>query len=341
MTDSHVTRDGPPDEGSLPAAAGDPSPSRVSAEGQAAIARALAFVAAADAANTRRAYRADWDHFAAWCGRAGFAPLPTTPASIAAYLAAHADSLAAATLSRRVAAIARVHRSAGRPIDTRDALIRDALRGIRRQHGGPRRQAAALTTAEIRQIVAACGPDLAGLRDRALILLGYAGALRRSELVGIDVEHLTPTADALVLLLPRSKGDPDGEGQRVSIGRGKNRDTCPVRAVEGWLRAAGIRFGPVFRKVSASGTVEPHRLHPESVRVLLRARAAAAGITGTRLEPLSAHSLRAGFVTQSYLAGARDEEIMEHTRHRSVVTMRRYVRRARLTKGAATARLDL
>lgn len=341
MTGKYGSAEGSPDESGLPMAAGHAVPARGTAEGHAAVAKALAFVAAADAANTRRAYRADWDHFTAWCARTAFTALPAVPATIAAYLAAHAESLAAATLARRVTAIDRVHRAAGQPLDTRDALIRDALRGIRRENGAPRRQAAALTTAEIRQIVAACGRGLTGLRDRALILLGYAGALRRSELVGLDVEHLTFRADALVLLLPRSKGDPGGEGKRVSIGRGRRPETCPVRAVEAWLQAAGLRFGPVFRKVSVGGTVEPHRLHPESVRVLLRARAAAAGITGTRLEPLSAHSLRAGFVTQAYLAGARDEEIMEHTRHRSVVTMRRYVRRARLTTGAATARLDL
>ena len=114
-----------------------------------------------------------------------------------------------------------------------------------------------------------------------------------------------------------------------------------MRAVEDWLRAATIRFGPVFRMVTRHGTVEPGRLSTEAVRLILRRRAALAGIKGTALEPVTPHGLRAGFVTQSYLAGARDEEIMEHTRHRSVVTMRRYVRRAKLTKGAATARLDL
>jgi hypothetical protein len=98
-----------------------------------------------------------------------------------------------------------------------------------------------------------------------------AGALRRAELVGVDAEHLRLHAEALEILLPRSKGDPDGEGQRISIGRGKARETCPVRAVEDWLRAAGIRFGPVFRQVARHGTVEPGRLSTEAVRLILRA----------------------------------------------------------------------
>ena len=157
----------------------------------------------------------------------------------------------------------------------------------------------------------------------------------------VDAEHLRFHADALEILIPRSKTDPDGEGQRISIGRGKARDTCPVRAVEDWLRAAAIRFGPVFRMVTRHGTVEPGRLSAEAVRLILRKRAALAGIKGTPLEPVTPHGLRAGFVTQSYLAGARDEEIMEHTRHRHLATMRHYVRRAKLGEGDATARLDL
>jgi integrase len=114
-----------------------------------------------------------------------------------------------------------------------------------------------------------------------------------------------------------------------------------VRALEAWLRAAGIRFGPAFRRVTRHGTVEPGRLSAEAVRLVLKKRVAMAGIKGTALEPITPHGLRAGFVTQSYLAGARDEEIMEHTRHKHLATMRRYVRRAKLQKGAATARLEL
>jgi integrase len=191
------------------------------------------------------------------------APLPATPATIAAYLAAHSEMHALATLRRRLAAITRAHREARHAFDSRDPAIRNALRGIAREHARPARQAAALTTAEIGSLVRTCGPDLAGLRDRALLLLGYAGALRRSELVGVDAEHLRFHVEALEVLLPRSKTDPDGEGQRLSIGRGKARETCPVRALEDWLRAAAIRFGPVFCQVTRHGTVEPGRLSAE------------------------------------------------------------------------------
>jgi integrase len=309
--------------------------------GEAALRRALDYIAGADAAGTRRVYASDWRHFNAWCLEAGFCPLPAGPAVIAAYLAAGARLYALSTLRRRLAAIARVHREARLVFDGRDPAIRNALRGIARAHALPPRQAAALTTPEIRRLVRSCDSSLAGLRDRALLLIGYAGALRRSELIGVDREHIIFHAAAIELLIPRSKGDPEGEGQRISIGRGRSPETCPVRALEAWLRISATEFGPVFRRVTRHGTVEPTRLSAEAVRLILLKRAALAGITGTELAPITPHGLRAGFVTQAYRAGARDDEIMQHTRHKHLATMRRYLRRAELAEGAATARLGL
>jgi integrase len=309
--------------------------------GEQALRRALSYIATADAEGTRRVYASDWRHFDAWCAQAGFQALPATPAVIAGYLAAGASLYALSTLRRRLAAIARVHREARLAFDSRDPAIRNALRGIARAHALPARQAAALTTPEIRKLVRTCDTSLAGQRDRALLLLGYAGALRRSELVGVDLEHLTFHAAALELLIPRSKGDPDGEGQRISIGRGRNPETCPVRALEAWLKLSATEFGPVFRQVKRHGSVEPHRLSAEAVRLILLKRAGLAGIAGTEFAPITPHGLRAGFVTQAYRAGARDDEIMQHTRHKNLATMRRYLRRADLAEGAATARLGL
>ncbi|SDB74362.1 site-specific integrase [Belnapia rosea] len=311
-----------------------------SAKRERALELVLSYIGQADAASTRRVYASDWRHFNGWALEAGFEPLPAAPATLAAYLASQAGLYAIATMRRRLAAIARVHREAEHALDTKAALIRNTLSGIAREHVGPQRQAAGLTTAEVRRLVATCDSGLAGRRDRAL-LLGYAGALRRSELVGVDVEHCRFHADALELLIPRSKTDQDGDGARISIGRGKVAETCPVRALEEWLRAAEIRYGPMFHRVTQHGTVEPGRLSTKAVQLILRKRAALAGVAGTRLEPITPHGLRAGFVTQSYLASVRDEEIMDHTRHKDIATMRRYVRRAKLTKGVATAKLSL
>ena len=206
--------------------------------------------------------------------------------------------------------------------------MRETLRGIARRHGVPQRRSAALATPEIRRLVAACGGDLAGLRDRALLLLGYAAALRRSELAAVTVEDVRFTADGLELLLPRSKTDAAGEGARVGVPRGQHDATCPVRALEAWLRASAIRYGPVFCWVTPLGH---HRGR----------RAAHAGISGTAREPISLHGLRAGCITQAYQAGLRDEDIMAHTRHRALATMRRYVRRARLLDDSPARKLGL
>jgi integrase len=306
-----------------------------------AMAKSKAYQAAADAPATLRAYAADLAHFKAWCQAHDFPPMPASPETVGAYLAAAGLGYALPTLRRRVAAIARAHRIAKHPLDTRHPAIRETLRGIARTHGEPARRSAALTTAEIKRLIAVCGDDLAGLRDRALLLIGFAGALRRSELIGLDIGHVRPTPTGLRLMIPRSKTDAAGEGAEIGIARGTQADTCPVRALRAWLRAAEIAEGPLFRRVTQWGTVGKNRLHPDAVRQILGKRAAAAGIKGTLLEPVTPHGMRAGFVTTAYRNGVPDEEIMGHTRHRSLTTMRSYVRRAKLGTTSPSARLDL
>jgi integrase len=313
---------------SPPAAAPAVAPT---AAGLAALGAAHGFARAALSPATQRAYRADWAHFEVWCAGAGFPALPAAPEAVAAYLADHARLLGRAALRRRLAAIGGRHRMAGHAPPTGQAAVRATLRGLLRQTAAaPPRRAAALGTAELRRLVAACPGDLAGLRDRALLLLGYAAALRRAELVAVEREHLVLEGGGLRLLIPRSKGDPEGEGAWVGLPRGTRRETCPVRALEAWLEASGCRSGPVFRRIDCWGHVARARLHPDAVRQILRRRAAAAGLSVPALERLSPHVLRAGFVTEAYKAGARDEEIMAHTRHRDLKTMRGYVRRAKL-----------
>ena len=306
-----------------------------------AMAKSKAYQAAADAPGTLRAYAADLANFKAWCEAHGFEPMPASPETVGAFLAAAGLGYALPTLRRRVAAIARAHRIAKHPLDTRHPAIRETLRGIARTHGEPARRSAALTTVEIRRLVEVCGDDLAGLRDRALLLVGFAGALRRSELVGLDVTHIRPTPSGLRLMIPRSKTDAAGEGAEVGITRGSQAESCPVRALSAWLRAAKIADGPVFRRVTQWGAVGQRRLHPDAVRQILIRRAASAGIKGTLQEPVTPHGMRAGFITTAYRNGVPDEEIMGHTRHRSLTTMRSYVRRAKLGTSSPSGKLDL
>jgi integrase len=306
-----------------------------------ALAKSKRYQSAADAASTLRAYKTDLANFRSLCLAHGFQPMPAAPETVGAYLAAAGLGYALPTLRRRVAAIARAHRIAKHPLDTRHPAIRETLRGIARSHGQPARRSAALTTAEIRRLVETCGADLAGTRDRALLLIGFAGALRRSELVGLDLEHLTWTKQGMRLLIVRSKTDKAGQGAELGIPRGQSPETCPVAAVRAWLRAAAIASGPLFRKVTRWGVVEPARLHPDAVRQILSKRAAQAGVKGTLFEPVTPHGMRAGFVTTAYQNGVPDEEIMGHTRHRSLTTMRSYVRRAKLGTASPARKVGL
>jgi integrase len=331
-----------PDPADLPVPPSPPPPPPAPGNAPAPSTAAEAYARESLAPATLRAYRAAWQAFADWCRLEGRAALPAAPETVAGHLAAIAATHARATLAKRLAAIGQYHRLAGHPFAAAHPVIRHTLRGIHRRHGRPARQAAALTTAEIKRLVATCRTQgLADLRDRALLLLGYAGALRRGELVAVEREHLDFTPEGVRLLVPRSKTDAAGQGATVGIPRGTKPETCPVRALEAWLRASDCRYGPVFRKVTMWGDVERAALHPDAVRQILLRRAARAGLTVSGLERLSPHGLRAGFVTEAYRAGARDEEIMEHTRHRDLRTMRGYVRRAKLVGDSPVKKLGL
>ena len=206
-------------------------------------AQAVRFAQAADSPNTRRAYAGDWQDFTCWCQGAGLATLPAAPETVAAYLAQLSGSHAFATLRRRLATIARAHREAKLPdFWAGHPAIRGTLRGIAREHSRPKHQAAAIGIREIRKLVATCGADAPGLRDRALLLIGYAGALRRVELVGIDRERVGFDATGIRLTLPRSKGDQEGAGALVDVPGGTNSDTCPVRALGALARRVRLQI---------------------------------------------------------------------------------------------------
>jgi integrase len=305
------------------------------------MAKAKTYQDAADAPATLRAYASDLKNYEAWCARCGMPALPATPEVVGAYLAAAGEGYAMQTLRRRVAAIARASGVAGHPLDTKHPAIRETLRGIGRTHGSRGRRSAALTTSELKKLGGACEPGLAGDRDRALLLIGFSGALRRSELVALDVEDLAWSNDGVKLLLGKSKTDKAGEGAEIMIVYGRHDATCPVEALKNWLETAAITTGPAFRKVNKAGRVEARRLSEDAVRQILLRRAYQAGVKGSLAEPVSPHGLRAGFVTTAYRNGVPDEEIMDHTRHRSLTTMRSYVRRAKLSKTSPAGKLGL
>jgi len=311
------------------------------AAGQAALDTAQALARKAAAPATLRAYKADWTHYAAWCAGHGFVPVPAAPATVGAYLASLAGSHAPSTIRRRLAALGKMHRFNDLPWNTAHRDIQGPLQGLLRTHGRPARKAAALTLPMLRQFLATCDRSARGRRDRALLLVGFAGALRRSELVALHVEDVAATASGLRLRIARGKTDQEGQGAEVGLPRGRHAGTCPVRAFDDWQAVANRKAGPLFRRVSAADRIGDAALHPDAVRRILAHRAGLAGLELEGFGRLSAHALRVGFITEAYGQGVRDEDIMRHTRHRDLRTMRGYVQRAGLVDDSPAGKLDL
>lgn len=312
---------------------------------------ARAYAKAKDSANTTRAYASDWKQFERWCRRQGFDARRPDPRVVGLFIAASADGqgiakAAVSTIERRLAAITTTYRSAGTPLPRQDRHIVDVMAGIRRSHGRPPRQKEALFAEDILAMVAMLEQNLRGWRDRAILLIGFAGGLRRSEITGLDcgprqsddgrgwIEILD---GGVVLTIDGKTG-----WRTVEIARGSSDRTCPVQALETWLKLGRIVDGPVFRPMTlANGGVQSQRLTDRHVARLVQKLALAAGVRGDLTEgeralAFAGHSLRAGLASSAQVDEAH---IQRQLGHASAEMTRRYQRRrdrfrVNLTKAA-------
>ena len=292
------------------------------------IARANTFISRARAASTVRAHRSDWNDFTRWCESHRIQFLPATPETIALYITDLASRpLAVATIVRRLTAIYKAHAAAGHssPASTRNLVVGDTLRGIKRTLGTAQHKKAALLAKDIRHLVTACPKDLSGTRDKSLFLLSFAGAFRRSESAGLKVEDLKFCREDVVCTLRRSKTDQEGVGREVGIPYAKDKSICPVRALKTWLKQAKIMSGPVFRRVDRYGFVSRRRgLDPASVAYIVKQAARRAGFRHAR--DVSGHSFRAGHVSQAVRNGVPEYVVMKQTGHKSREVLAAYIR---------------
>lgn len=274
---------------------------------------------------TWRAYGSAWRRFCAWCAAQRQDSLPAAPATVAAYLAelAH-EGKAWPTIRKAVEAIRAAHLSAGLESPSRAQLVVDQLAGLRRAVARPPRRVDALGIDEVRGILPRLPAGLRGKRDAALLLVGLAGALRRSELVALRVEDCRWSPQGVTLHLGASKTDRFSAGDAVALPLGRREDACPVRALRAWLEAAQLSTGPVFREVTRHGRVGANALDPKSVGEVVKSCAALVGLDVTRI---GAHSLRAGFATSCVDAGVHDVDAMRHGRWGRADTFAGYVRR--------------
>jgi site-specific recombinase XerD len=296
------------------------------------------FVAASRAENTTRVYRTGWAQFTAWCDQHGVLALPASPKTVACYVADLAKVAKPATIDLRLAAISAAHGAAGHDTPTKEEAVRLVRRGVRRTLGTAQRQVRPVTVPELRTMFQGLGTDPGGCRDRALLLLGFAGALRRSELVGLDLADVTEGADGLTVHLRRSKTDQEGAGRTVGIPFGSNPVTCPVRAWRAWLELSSITEGAAFRPVDRHGHIGTTRLSGQAVALVLKRHAARAGLDPAEV---AGHSLRAGLATSAAAAGIPERVIAEQTGHKGMAMLRRYIREGSLFRENAASAVGL
>jgi integrase len=308
------------------------------------------YARSAQADNTRRAYAADWKMFASWLRRQGFAETPPDPEAVGLYLTSLVErggaELAVSTLERRLAGIAWRYRQLETPLDLRDPHIATVLAGIRRRHARPPLQKAAIFADELIAMLATLDMDLRGLRDRAILAIGFAGGLRRSEVVGLDCgPGQTPDGSGSAEIFPEGalltiRGKTGW--REVEIGRGSRADTCPVALLETWMRLGRVSHGPLFRAIATkTGGVVAERLTDKHVVRLVHRCALAAGLRGDLTEgerrlAFGGHSLRAGLASSARIEEAH---VQKHLGHASAEMTRRYQRKrdrftVNLTKAA-------
>ena len=287
------------------------------------------YLQAALAANTKKAYLSDIKHFTRWGG-----VIPATAESVAEYLATYATKLSVATLSRRAVAIGSAHtlRQVASPTDS--TLVKATLQGIRRVNGSAQRQVLPAMKQDIQAMVKGM-TGIKGVRDKALLLTGFAGAFRRSELVALQVTDIQFVTEGAVIRIKRSKTDQTGCGRSIAIpyARGK---TCSVTAIQAWLKQSEITDGCLFRRVDRHGNVMDVGITGQTVAIVVKERALAAGLDAAQY---SGHSLRAGLATSAAKAGVASWKIRQQTGHKSDAMLNRYIRDSQMFVDNANARI--
>lgn len=296
-------------------------------------------VEGAFAENTKRAYAGDWRDWEAWCATHGNTSLPADPEWVRNYVVDLIENRKrkVSVARRRLASIAEFHKLSGHQFDRHHPAIHYSMRRLSREHGTKPKGRAEIMTSDIERMLEIMPRGRRGLRDRAMLLIGYAGGFRRSELVSIDMAWIEWRRDGIVIKLPRSKGDQQGEGQEIGILYGKREHTCPVRALKRWLEAGRITSGPIFRAMRRQH-VMPRGLTPQMVWSMVKRYATRAGLDGSMI---GAHSLRVGHVTQALENGAMPHLAQSQMRHKRIDTTMGYDRNKALKKDNTSGKLGL
>lgn len=285
--------------------------------------RTREYIAASTAPATRLAYKSDWKLFSSWCHDRGLQALPASPRTVADYLSDHAGRLKPSTLGRRLTTISQAHLTIGAESPVTHSVVRRTWRGIRREHGTAPRKVRAVEQDDLGDMLTGLSDDrLIDRRDRAMLAIGWTGALRRSEVVALDVEDLTFTSEGLEVRIGRSKADQEGQGVTLGLPYSPDPTVCPVRALQAWLQVSGITSGPVFVRVDRHGRILPDRLSGRAYAERVKTHGARIGMDP---RDLGGHSPRRGFISTAIRRGVQERIVMAHSRHRSLSVFRGYI----------------
>ncbi|WP_440915680.1 site-specific integrase [Candidatus Pelagibacter sp.] len=292
--------------------------------------------------NTLRAYKSDFKDFGAFCSRYGLNSLPTEPKIVSLYLTHLSKNSKFSTLRRRLVSISMVHKLKGHYLDTKHPIIVENLMGIRRVKGSIQKGKKPILINHLKLIINSINEqksnDIKKLRDKALILIGFGGGFRRTELTSIDYEDLEFVPEGLKIIVRKSKTDQFGEGMIKGLPYFNDKNYCPVINLREWLEISNIKSGPVFRRFSKGSVLTNKRLTDQSVVLLIKEYLRIAGIENKNF---SGHSLRSGFATVAADSGADERSIMAMTGHKTSQMVRRYIREANLFKNNALNKVKI
>tara|TARA_B100001109_G_C18813237_1_gene450740 strand:- start:292 stop:1245 length:954 start_codon:yes stop_codon:yes gene_type:complete len=292
--------------------------------------------------NTLRAYKSDFKDFSAFCVKHGLNSLPTDPKIVSLYLTHLSKKSKISTLRRRLVSISMVHRLKGHYLDTKHPIIIENLMGIRRVKGSFQKGKKPILIKHLKLIINVINEqkkdEIKKLRDKSLILIGFGGGFRRTELVSIDHEDLEFVPEGLKITIKRSKTDQFGEGMTKGLPYFTNKIYCPVENLKKWLEISKIKSGPIFRRFSKGLSLTDKRLTDQSVVLLIKEYLNLAGIENKNF---SGHSLRSGFATVAAESGADERSIMAMTGHKTTQMVRRYIREANIFKNNALNKINI
>ena len=292
--------------------------------------------------NTLRAYKSDFRDFGAFCVKHGFNSMPTEPKVVSLYLTHLSAKTKISTLRRRLVSIAVVHRIKGHYLDTKHPVIVENLMGIKRKKGSIQKGKKPILINHLKQIINVIDEQkiekIKKLRNKTLILIGFAGGFRRKELISIDHEDIDFVQEGVKITVRRSKTDQFGEGMIKGLPYFSNEKYCPVTNLKNWLILSKIKTGPIFRRFAKGSILTSHRLTDQSVVLIIKECLKLAGIEN---QNFSGHSLRSGFATVAAESGADERSIMAMTGHKTTQMVRRYIREANIFNNNALNKIKI